>query len=80
MKTAISVPDETFARAERRAAELGMTRSEFYARAAARYLNHLEAEALVDQIDDAVQVIGTEESSEDAVAAGRARLADDDSW
>jgi len=29
MKTAISVPDETFDQAERRAAELGMSRSEF---------------------------------------------------
>ena len=38
MKTAISVPDETFAQATRQAAELGISRSEFFARAARRYL------------------------------------------
>ena len=38
VKTAISVPDETFEQATRQAAELGISRSEFFARAARRYL------------------------------------------
>ena len=44
MKTAISVPDPTFERAARRASDLGMSRSEFFARAAERYLDELDAE------------------------------------
>ncbi|WP_205687340.1 ribbon-helix-helix protein, CopG family [Cellulomonas endophytica] len=36
MKVAISVPDGTFERVVRRAADLGMNRSEFFARAAER--------------------------------------------
>jgi metal-responsive CopG/Arc/MetJ family transcriptional regulator len=44
MKTAISVPDETFEKASRRAHDLGMSRSEFFSRAAARYLEELDAE------------------------------------
>jgi hypothetical protein len=33
VKTAISIPDATFERAERRARALGVSRSEFYAKA-----------------------------------------------
>lgn len=38
MKTAITVPDETFRRVDERAAALGMSRSEFYSRAAEGYI------------------------------------------
>ena len=43
MKTAISLPDDTFDRASQRATELGMSRSEFFARAAQHYLDELDA-------------------------------------
>lgn len=39
MKTAISVPDDLFERAERVARELGMSRSELYATALREYLS-----------------------------------------
>ena len=82
MKTAISLPDETFDRASRRAKELGMSRSEFFARAANRYLDELDAGSVTRQIDDAVGRIGqAEESSEVAVEAGRRLLGDGlDEW
>lgn len=38
MKTAISLPDELFERIERRAAELGLSRSEFFQQAARAFL------------------------------------------
>ena len=51
MKTAISVPDETFEQATRQAAELGISRSEFFARAARRYLDELASHSLTQQVD-----------------------------
>jgi metal-responsive CopG/Arc/MetJ family transcriptional regulator len=82
VKTAISVPDETFDRVCRRAVALGMSRSEFFARAAQRYLDELDAESLTDQIDTALESIDSpDESQQAAVAVGR-RVAGtiDDDW
>ncbi|MBL5973770.1 MAG: ribbon-helix-helix protein, CopG family [Candidatus Leucobacter sulfamidivorax] len=42
MKTAISIPDDDFARFERIAAQHGMNRSEFYRRAAQRFCDELD--------------------------------------
>ena len=78
MKTAISIPDATFERATRKAQVLGVSRSEFFTRAAARYLDELDAESVTEQIDLALASLGGEdESSRDAVAGGRRVLAGD---
>jgi hypothetical protein len=50
MKTAISLPDEIYERATRKAAELGISRSEFMARAARSYLDQLAARSLTRQM------------------------------
>lgn len=81
MKTAISLPDETFDRVSRKADQLGMSRSEFFARAAQRYLDELDAQSLTSQIDAAVERLDTDESAIAAVAAGHRHLdATDDEW
>ncbi len=81
MKTAISLPDETFDRASRRAKALGMSRSEFFARAAVNYMDELDARSLTARMDAALDVIGgTDDSNEVAVDAGRRVLADSDEW
>jgi hypothetical protein len=81
MKTAISVPDEIFEQATGRAAELGISRSEFFARAARRYLDELAAQSLTRQIDQALQAAGNEDSGAAAAAAGRRLLAArDEAW
>ena len=81
MKTAISLPDETFDRASRRALDLGMSRSEFFARAADSYLDELDAVSATKQIDEALAGIDNDESSVAAVEAGRRLLADGiDEW
>ena len=54
MKTAISLSDETFDRVSRTASDLGMSRSEFFARAAKRYLDELDAQSLTSQINSAM--------------------------
>ena len=76
MKTAISVPDPTFARVEVTAAALGMSRSEFYSRAAERYLDELDDHSIIAQINAVVDAVGAADDS-NAVAAqhGRRRLA-----
>jgi predicted DNA-binding protein len=82
MKTAISLPDETFDRVSRRASELGLSRSEFFARAAQRYLDELDAQSLTGQIDSALERLGgTDEAEAAAVATGHRVLdAADDEW
>jgi metal-responsive CopG/Arc/MetJ family transcriptional regulator len=82
VKTAISLPDDTFDRASRRAAELGMSRSEFFAVAAQRYLDELDDESTTRQIDVAIEsFVQPDESSEDAVNAGHRMLDEsDDEW
>ena len=76
MKTAISLPDETFDRASRRAIDLGMSRSEFFARAANSYLDELDAVSVTKQIDEALAGIDNDDSGVAAVEAGRRVLAD----
>lgn len=80
MKTAISVPDETFARVDRRAAQLGVSRSEFYATAARRYLKELDRSSLTARINDALELVGEDLDSAAAVAYSSRRLAEDDGW
>ena len=82
VKTAISLPDETFDRVCRRAAELSISRSEFLARAAQWYLNHLDAESLTSQIDSALDVIGGHDEWQEAAAAvgRRVLIGVDDDW
>lgn len=71
MKTAISVSDETFDRVSRTASELGMSRSEFFTRAAQRYLDELDAQSLTGQIDSVLERLdGTDEAEAAAVAIG----------
>ena len=62
MKTAISVPDDTFEQATRQAAELGISRSEFFARAARRYLDELASRSLTQQVNDALKAAGNDDS------------------
>lgn len=54
MKTAIAIPDVVFQRVERRVKDLGLSRSEFFVRAAERYLDDLDREGLTARIDAAI--------------------------
>ena len=71
VKTAISIPDETFTRAEEHAAALGMSRSEFFTRAVRRYLEDLDAQSLTGRINTAIDVAWPEGVTFDAVWYGR---------
>ena len=80
MKTAISVPDDTFEQATRQAAELGISRSEFFARAARRYLDELASRSLTQQVNDALKAAGNDDSAAAAADAGRRLLAPGEDW
>ncbi len=56
MKTAISVPDDIFADATKRASELGISRSEFFSTAVRRYLDELSRESLTEQINQVLDL------------------------
>lgn len=69
MKTAISVPDDTFQRVEQAAKRLGVSRSEFFARAAQSWLDALEDENTTDAINRAIAGLPADEAFTDAAAA-----------
>ena len=79
VKTAISLPDDTYEQATRQAAELGISRSEFFARAARSYLDQLASHSLTQQINEALQT-AADDSNAAAAAAGRKYLAGQDDW
>ncbi len=58
MKTAISLPDRSAERFDHVAQKYGMTRSEFYRRAAERYADELASTDLTAQIDEAIDAVG----------------------
>ncbi len=79
MKTAISVPDDIFADATKRAKDLGISRSEFFSTALRRYLDDLSRESLTQQINQVLDLPDyDEEASVVAVEAGRRRLSEGD--
>ena len=79
VKTAISLPDDTYERASRRAKELGISRSEFFATAATRYLETLDRESLTARIDEALELVGDDPDALLARKVGR-RLLDENAW
>ena len=79
VKTAISVPDETFEKASRRAQDLGVSRSEFFSRAASRYLDELDAESVTHQINQAVDAQSEPDDSVAAAVAAASRVLADTS-
>jgi metal-responsive CopG/Arc/MetJ family transcriptional regulator len=69
MKTAISVPDETFRRVEDAARRLGVSRSEFFAHAAERWLDALDDDGTTEAIDLALADVAQDHAFTDAAAA-----------
>ncbi len=74
MKTAISLPDETFERVETAAKRLGVSRSEFFARAAERWLEDLDDGQTTDAINRAITEAPIDTTFTVAAAAALAQL------
>ena len=61
MKTAISIPDDEFKRAEEFAARLGMSRSELYRSALAEFMSKRSEEAVTERLNELYE--GKDEAS-----------------
>ena len=72
MKTAVSVPEPLFRRAEALARRLGKTRSALYSDALAEYVARREPHAVTSALNDAIEVAADEP---DPWLDGAARLA-----
>lgn len=72
MKTAISLPDETFRRVDRAAKRLGLSRSELFARAAENWLDGLEEDGVTEAINRAIAGLPDDHQFTDAAAAALA--------
>jgi len=64
MKTAISLPDSLFEKAERLTANLGLNRSQLFARALEAFIERHDNEAVTDRLN---QVYAVEQASVDEV-------------
>ncbi len=73
MKTAVSLPDDLFERAEALALRLGKSRSQVYREALAEYLFRREPQSVTAALDAVVDDVGPETDDWLAVA-GRRRL------
>lgn len=58
MKTAVSIPDELFEKAEDLARRLGKSRSRVYQEALAEYLLRRDADAITLAMDDVLEDVG----------------------
>jgi metal-responsive CopG/Arc/MetJ family transcriptional regulator len=69
VKTAISLPDETFRRVDRAAKRLGLSRSELFARAAENWLDGLEDDGVTEAINRAIAGLSDDHQFTEAAAA-----------
>lgn len=69
VKVAISVPDDTFRRVDEAAKRLGVSRSEFFARAAERWLEDMDDDGTTGAINRAIAGLDSDHQFTDAAAA-----------
>ncbi len=74
VKVAISIPDELYERADATATQLGLNRSQLYARAIAEFLGTRGADPVTEKLDELADELGTADP-----AVGR-RLIDLGAW
>ena len=82
MKTAISIPDPVFAKAEVAARRLNMSRSELYAKAVEAWVDAHSEDEVTRAMDEALSEISSEEIEEDlrVVRAGARQTMKREPW
>ena len=78
MKTAVSVPNEVFERADRLAKRLEVSRSELYSRALREYLARHSADEVTQALDQLCEELDT--SSDDFVREASRRVLEATEW
>ncbi len=71
MKTAVSIPDELFRKADELAGRMGKSRSEVYRDALADYVSRRDPAAVTRALDEIADEISTEEQAFTTAAARR---------
>jgi predicted transcriptional regulator len=74
MKTAVSIPDELFRRADALATKLGKSRSELYREAVADYLDRRDPQALTAALNEVADDLAEEGAGFVAEASRRSLL------
>lgn len=82
MKTAISLPDDLFARAERTAKQLGIPRSQLFAQAVREYLSRHDPESITTRINESLEHehAGLDATLTDMQSETINRMNNDESW
>ena len=80
MKTAVSIPDDIFAEAEKLAATLELSRSALYAKALKEMLERIRDDAITAQINEALKVAPYTTDPFVIEAARRVMKRDGDDW
>ncbi len=78
MKTAISIPDQIFKKAERLARRLGISRSQLYAHAVDEHVKKRRPESITEAMNRVVDKVG--HSDEDFVSAAAHRVLERTEW
>ena len=79
MKTAVSLPNDLFERAERAAAQIGVNRSQLYARALSNFLANLEPDPVTERLNELAGEHSVESRAAQSAAAARS-LIDSEGW
>lgn len=80
MKTAVSVPDDIFEKADHLARREGRSRSDVYAAALREYVARHSPDELSDSIDRSLTDLGDEAALDAFVAAAGARVLGSSEW
>jgi predicted transcriptional regulator len=72
VKTAVSLPDDLFERAEEAAQRLGVNRSQLYARALTKYLQDIGPDPVTDRLNELAAEHAKERAAPESSAAARA--------
>lgn len=78
MKTAVSIPDDVFARAEKLARHCGVSRSQLFSDALREYVARHAAEEVTESMNRVADALGTSDS--DFAVAGARRLLERSEW
>ncbi len=80
MKTAISIPDDEFRKAEKLAARLGMSRSELYRSALAEFMSKHSEEAVTERLNELYKDKGEESSVSEILLKMQAESIPEEEW
>ena len=81
MKTAISLPEDVFAKAEELARRKGLSRSELYVTALVECMKRQDSSQLTEAVNTAIDEVGKDALRADpAVAAHQGRLLPTENW